>query len=69
MKKQSDVVGLFEVVSEREGEVTNESGDVRSTQRILELRTVDGFKGVSKGDRIDMWDAIYGNYSAAAPFS
>lgn len=59
MKEQSEVVALFEVVGEREGEVTNESVHARSSQRILELRVIEGFTGVAEGDRIDLWDAIY----------
>ena len=59
MKAQSEVVGLFEVVGEREGEVTNDSVDVRSSQRILELRVIEGFKGVRTGDMVDLWDAVY----------
>lgn len=57
MKKQSDVVGVFEVVGSREGDVTGKMPDITTVQRLLELRVVDRFKGdVNPGTNVDLWN-------------
>jgi hypothetical protein len=57
MKKQSDLVGVFEVVGSRKGDGIGDLPDVVSVQRLLELRVVEAFKGgIDPGTTVDLWN-------------
>lgn len=57
---QSEVVALFEVSGERDGRDTaKELPDVRTVQRILDLKAVEPIKGVDGDETIPMWHGTW----------